>query len=131
MPQNYCEVLPLAETALDFLTVSGEAEEKTKIYTMLGNLNFTRDEMLAPLGKLSGGQQGKILLLQMIIAEKEILILDEPTRNLSAITNPHLYRALKDFQGTIISVSHDRKFIAEVGSCVYELRKQGLFEKTP
>lgn len=126
MPQDYTEVLPSSISPVDFLNKTGEASEKTMIYTSLGNMNFTRDEMITPLGLLSGGQQAKVLLLRMIVDEREILILDEPTRNLSPITNPQLYKELAEFKGTIISVSHDRKYIEELGMQNYELSEKGL-----
>lgn len=126
MPQNYQEVLPMDQSASEFLVRTGEAEEKTAIYTMLGNVNFTREEMLAPMSGLSGGQQAKILLLSMIHSQAEVLVLDEPTRNLSPITNPQLYQELSEFKGTIISVSHDRKYIESLGGTCYLLTEEGL-----
>ena len=54
-----------------------------------------------------------------------VLILDEPTRNLSPLSNPVIGQLLKDFVGAIISVSHDRKYIAEVCDTVYELTRDG------
>ncbi|QIL46801.1 ABC-F family ATP-binding cassette domain-containing protein [Vagococcus coleopterorum] len=126
MPQRYDEVLELTKSAVEFLQITGDADERTEIYTALGNVNFTREEMLQSIGKLSGGQQAKILLLRMIREKKEILLLDEPTRNLSPITNPHLYQELKNFKGTIISVSHDRKFIKEIGTKIYQMTSAGL-----
>ncbi|WEG73093.1 ATP-binding cassette domain-containing protein [Vagococcus intermedius] len=128
MPQNYGEVLDLDQSASQFLTRQGDADEKTKIFTMLGNVNFTREEMQIPMEELSGGQQAKILLLSLILDEAECLILDEPTRNLSPITNPLLYQELTNFKGTIISVSHDRKYIKEIGTKIYQLNKTGLIE---
>ena len=59
-----------------------------------------------------------------------VLILDEPTRNLSPLSNPVIRQLLKDFDGAIISVSHDRKYIAEVCDTVYELTKDGLSRRS-
>ncbi|CAM3276496.1 ATP-binding cassette domain-containing protein [Vagococcus fessus] len=126
MPQNYQEVLPMNQSAVEYLVQTGEAEEKTAIYTMLGNINFTHEEMLVPMSELSGGQQAKVLLLSMIHSEAEVLVLDEPTRNLSPITNPQLYQELSQFKGTVISVSHDRKYIESLGGICYLLTEKGL-----
>ena len=53
----------------------------------------------------------------------DVLLLDEPTRNFSPLSGPVIRKALKEYGGTIISVSHDRKFIAEVCDRVYQLGK--------
>ena len=65
----------------------------------------------------------------MILDENNVLILDEPTRNFSPLSNPVIRDILKAFRGAIISVSHDRKFIREVCTSVYELTKDGLVKK--
>ncbi|MDE6655837.1 MAG: energy-dependent translational throttle protein EttA, partial [Anaeroplasmataceae bacterium] len=56
-----------------------------------------------------------------------VLLLDEPTRNLSPLSNPVIRNILKKYNGAIIAVSHDRKFLKEVAEDVYELRKDGLY----
>lgn len=110
MPQNYEEVINLNDTILSVLNVGKENQEQ-KIRTLLANLNFTRDEMLHPVNELSGGQQAKVLLVKLMLEENDLLILDEPTRNLSPLTNQVFYDALSAYQGTILAISHDRKFI--------------------
>ena len=60
--------------------------------------------------------------------ECDVLILDEPTRNLSPLSNPVIRNALNSFDGAIISISHDRKFIKEIGSKVYELTQTGFID---
>ena len=86
--------------------------------------------MIHPMNELSGGQQAKVLLVKLMLEENDILVLDEPTRNLSPLTNQVFYDALSHYQGTIIAISHDRKFIDSLtNKQVYELTKNGLFEK--
>ncbi len=89
MPQNYAEVLDLTATPVDFLNRSGSREEATRIRNHLGSLRFTTLEMDHPISSLSGGQKAKILFLQMILAESNVLILDEPTRNFSPLRPRH------------------------------------------
>ena len=62
----------------------------------------------------------------MILDKANVLILDEPTRNLSPLSNPIFRKILNDYNGCIISVSHDRKYIDEVIDKVYELNHDGL-----
>jgi ATPase subunit of ABC transporter with duplicated ATPase domains len=75
---------------------------------------------------LSGGQRAKIIFLNMVLQKANVLILDEPTRNFSPLSAPVIRQALMDFQGTIISISHDRKYLDEVADLVYELSEDGL-----
>ena len=62
----------------------------------------------------------------MMLDGVNVLILDEPTRNFSPISGPRVREALADYQGTIISVSHDRKFLAEVCDTLYRFTEKGL-----
>ena len=126
MPQNYEELLNLDETPVDYLSESGDKEEITKIRTWLGSMKYTADEMNHPVRELSGGQKAKIFLLKMNLSGANVLILDEPTRNFSPLSNPVIRQVLSDFGGAIISISHDRKYIEEVCQTVYELTEEGM-----
>ena len=94
----------------------------------LGNMNFTRDEMMGEIKNLSGGSKAKLFLIKLVLDKCNVLILDEPTRNVSPLSNPVIRKVLKEFNGTIISISHDRKYIDEVANEIYELTKDGLIK---
>lgn len=126
MPQNYEELLELGQTPVEYLDASGDKEVRTRIRTFLGSLKYTADEMSHPISELSGGQQAKILLLKMSLSHTNVLILDEPLRNLSPLSGPVIRRMLKEFPGAIISVSHNRKYMEEVCDHVYRLTADGL-----
>lgn len=126
MPQNYEEQLDLDQSPLEWLAVTGDKEESTRIRTYLGSMRYTPDEMLHPMRELSGGQKAKILFLKMILSGANVLLLDEPTRNFSPLSNPVIRQVLRDFGGSIISVSHDRKYMEEVVDSVYRLTESGL-----
>lgn len=126
MPQDYTEYMDPEQSAVEFLTRSGTKEELTTIRTYLGSMNFTAQEMDHALSELSGGQRAKLYFSKMILDRAEVLVLDEPTRNLSPLSGPEIRAALKDFGGCIIAVSHDRKFIAEVFHEVLLLDEEGL-----
>ena len=129
MPQNYEDQLDLSLSPLKWLSITGDKEETTKIRTYLGSMRYTPDEMFHPMSELSGGQKAKILFLKMILSGANVLLLDEPTRNFSPLSNPVIRQVLKDFGGSIISISHDRKYIEEVVDTVYELTPDGLVKK--
>lgn len=126
MAQNYKEQLPLQELPADYLKEDYTKQEYAKVSTLLGSMNFTAQEMAQPIKQLSGGQQAKLLLLKLMHQQCNVLLLDEPTRNLSPLSLPVLFEALKNFQGCIIAISHDRFFLNEVINHVYELKESGL-----
>lgn len=129
IPQNYEDVLELTQTPVDFLDTTGNKEERTRIRTYLGSLKYTPDEMERPISELSGGQKAKVLLLKISMANTNVLILDEPTRNFSPLSGPVIRKMLSEFPGAIISISHDRKYIDEVCDTIYELTESGLVEE--
>lgn len=126
MPQNYDDILAAYPTALDFLAPSGTKEDVTRARTYLGSMKYTPAEMLHNVLDLSGGQRAKLFFLKMVLDGCNVLVLDEPTRNLSALSAPVIRDVLAQFGGAIISVSHDRKYIAEVCETFYTLTKDGL-----
>lgn len=103
-----------------------DKDEITKIRTYLGSMKFTNEETLGKIKDLSGGSKSKLIILKLMIDKCDVLILDEPTRNLSPLTNPIIRDVLSNYNGSIISVSHDRKFIEEVCDVIYELDKNGI-----
>ena len=127
MPQNYEELLDLEQTPVEFLS-DGSKESISKMRTYLGSMKFTADEMMHPMRELSGGQKAKVMLLYLDTSGCDVLLLDEPSRNFSPLSNPVIRQILANYQGAIISVSHDRKYIAEVCDQVYELTADGLIE---
>ncbi len=128
MPQDYSEILDMEKTPVDFLCSFGSHEEVSRIRTYLGSMKYTADEMKHRACQLSGGQKAKLLLLRMSLDGCNVLILDEPTRNFSPLSGPVIRRALKDYQGAVISVSHDRKYMEEVCDKRYCLTEKGLLE---
>ena len=129
MPQNYDEMLDMEKTPVEFLCVTGDREEITRIRTYLGSMKYTADEMSHPMAELSGGQKAKVLLLKMSMSGADVLILDEPTRNFSPLSGPVIRGVLAAYGGAVISISHDRKYISQVCDTVYELTPDGLIKQ--
>ncbi|MBE6150425.1 MAG: ABC-F family ATP-binding cassette domain-containing protein [Firmicutes bacterium] len=126
MPQNYDDVLEKYEYVLDFICDSKKKEDITKSRMYLGNMKFTKEEMSGKISNLSNGSKAKLFLIKLVLDQVNVLILDEPTRNVSPLSNPVIRSVLRDFSGCIISVSHDRKYIEEVIDSLYILNKDGL-----
>ena len=128
MPQNYEELLVLDQTPVEYLSQTWDKDENTRIRTYLGSMKYTIQEMDHAIRDLSGGQKAKLLLLKMSMEQRNVLILDEPTRNFSPLSGPVIRELLHNFPGAVISVSHDRKYIREVCERVLELCAEGLRE---
>ena len=126
MPQNYQDLLPVKETPVEFLNKSGSKEEATTIRNHLGSVKYTPQEMEHPIAEMSGGQKAKLLFIKLILDGANVLVLDEPTRNFSPLSNPVIREILHAFKGCIISVSHDRKYMDEVCDKLYGLTYEGL-----
>ena len=126
MPQDYKDRMDFDSTPVAFLSQTWDKEEQTRIRTYLGSLKYTKEEMEHPIRELSGGQKAKLFLLYLSMNGADVLVLDEPTRNFSPLSNPVIRQLLKDFDGAIISVSHDRKYISEVCNTIYELTEEGF-----
>ncbi len=126
IPQDYEEQFNKNHTPYTFLAITYEKEEQDLIYNTLGALQFTYEEMNQSVYNLSGGQKAKLYLARFILNECNVLLLDEPTRNLSPLSNPKLRQMLKEYQGCIIAISHDRLFLKEVCQTIYNLDNQSL-----
>ena len=126
MPQDYADAVDLSQTPVELLNPSGGRAGEERSRELLGSLRYTSDEMARPAGELSGGQRAKLLLASLALSGANVLILDEPTRNLSPLSGPVIRRALGAFPGAIIAVSHDRKFMGEVCSRTLVLTPRGL-----
>ncbi|MBG9987730.1 ABC-F family ATP-binding cassette domain-containing protein [Aerococcaceae bacterium DSM 111176] len=126
MPQDYKELFDLSQTPIEFLTQTGEKEEQTLIMTALGSSLFTPEEMHQPIERLSGGQQAKLFLLKISIEGSNVILLDEPTRNFSPLSQSELRQIFSDFSGGLITISHDILFLEEVCDTIYEVTPTGL-----
>lgn len=128
MPQRYEEMLEEDKTSIEYLHTRGDKEQLTQIRTYLGAFKFTREEMGRKIGELSGGQRAKLILLKMILEDVNVMVLDEPTRNLSPLSAPVMRRQIYDFAGAVIAVTHDRMLIRDWPGRVLQLTGTGLAE---
>ena len=126
MPQDYHKKLQLDLSPIAYLSQTGQKEELQKIQSFLASLNFSYPEMQHQIRSLSGGQQGKLLLLDLVLRKPNFLLLDEPTRNFSPTSQPEIRKLFANYPGGLVTVSHDRRFLKEVCRSIYCLTKNGL-----
>ena len=113
MPQRYDDLLPPDQSPVEYLHTDGTREQLTRVRTTLGAMKLTQDEITHPISALSGGQRAKVLLLNMMLQSPDVLLLDEPTRNLSPLSAPVMRRMILTFPGAVVCVTHDRALIGE------------------
>ncbi len=98
------------------------AEGRGPLCNLLGAFHFSGDDVDKRTRLLSGGEKSRLVLAQMLFDPPNFLILDEPTNHLDLETKEMLVKALSDFEGTMLFVSHDRTFLKGLSNRVLELR---------
>src|SRR6185503_13609775 len=93
--------------------------------TLAGAFGFSGDEVEKSVRVLSGGEKARLVLAMMLYDPPNFLVLDEPTNHLDMLTKEMLISALRNFEGTMLFVSHDRHFLAELSNRVLELTPEG------
>ncbi len=115
--------LPPNTTLMDAMTGGGSewvtvAGAKKHVYGYLQDFLFSPDQARTPIGKLSGGERGRLLLARALTIPSNLLALDEPTNDLDMETLDLLQELIADYPGTVLLVSHDRDFMDKVATSV-------------
>ena len=126
--QNQSEYLEGNLTILETMENEATDGNRVKIRDMLGSFLFRGDEVEKKVKVLSGGERNRLALCKMLLHPFNVLIMDEPTNHLDIASKNVLKRALKQFEGTLILVSHDRDFLQDLASTVYSFREGGIKE---
>ncbi len=95
-----------------------------QIRTILGSFLFSGDDVFKKVGVLSGGEKSRVALAKLLLTESNLIILDEPTNHLDYSSKEVLQRALSEFTGTLIIVSHDIDFLRPIANKILEIRNQ-------
>ena len=96
------------------MRASSPGLEETELRGLLGMFGLTGDKVFQAAGTLSGGEKTKLALAQLVGGRHNVLLLDEPTNNLDPGSREAIARALGDWPGTIILVSHDTDFVRDL-----------------
>jgi ATPase subunit of ABC transporter with duplicated ATPase domains len=123
--QHTMEVLDATKTVFETLSADFPTASIGTIRTLAGTFGFSGDDVEKPCRVLSGGEKARLQLARMLFDPPNLLILDEPTNHLDVTTKDMLVESLGDFEGTLIFVSHDRRFLGALSNRVLELTKAG------
>jgi ATP-binding cassette subfamily F protein 3 len=118
--QDQYKELDASRRVLDDLETVAPLATATELRNLLGCFLFSGDDVFKPIGVLSGGERNRYALARMLLHPSNFLLLDEPTNHLDLRAKDVLLNALKDFQGTVIFVSHDRYFIDNLATKIFE-----------
>ena len=123
--QQQAEELDPAKTVLEEVESSCPGDGEANPRAALGALLFTKGDQAKPVSVLSGGERNRVALAKMLMRPCNCVILDEPTNHLDIRSKEVLQDAIRDFNGTVILVSHDRDFLDPVVNKVLEVRPDG------
>lgn len=114
-------VLHMDKTIFDEISDDYPHLTHTEIRNMLAAFLFTGDDVYKQIKDLSGGERGRVSLAKLMLSEANFLILDEPTNHLDITSKEILEKALNDYTGTLLYVSHDRYFINQTATRILDL----------
>jgi ATP-binding cassette subfamily F protein 3 len=117
---QYKELNPEARILDDLGQVSPRSTQ-TELRSLLGCFLFSADDVFKRIGVLSGGERNRYALLRMLLHPANFLLLDEPTNHLDMRAKDVLLKALTDYNGTVVFVSHDRYFIDKLATRIFEV----------
>ena len=126
--QNQAEALELEKTVIETISQSVPNWTQTEIRSLLGSFGLTNDSVFKDVSQISGGEKARLALALMIIKPSNLLILDEPTNHLDIPSKQMLEKALSNYNGTALIVSHDRYFISKVANIIVEIRDGQLIK---
>ncbi len=119
-------VLHMNKTIFEEISDEYPTLTNTQIRNTLAAFLFTGDDVYKLIGDLSGGERGRVSLAKLMLSEANFLILDEPTNHLDISSKEILEKALNEYTGTVLYVSHDRYFINQTATRIMELVNQNF-----
>ncbi|MFV0346342.1 MAG: ABC-F family ATP-binding cassette domain-containing protein [Bacteroidales bacterium] len=118
--QNQADLLDESLSVLETVDHIAVGDIRTKLRDILGAFMFSGEDVDKKVRVLSGGEKTRLALACMLLEPFNLLVLDEPTNHLDMRTKDILKQALREYNGTVILVSHDREFLDGLVDCVYE-----------
>src|SRR5690606_40108478 len=126
--QNQADYLDGEKTLLDTMIDAATDGNRSKVRDMLGSFLFRGDDVEKKVKVLSGGERNRLALAMLLLKPINVLLMDEPTNHLDIKSKNVLKVALKNYEGTLLLVSHDRDFLQGMTDKVYEFKDQKIKE---
>ncbi|MFO0736953.1 MAG: ABC-F family ATP-binding cassette domain-containing protein [Labilithrix sp.] len=123
--QHQMEQLSADRTVLEELVAHSPTTNIGTLRTLAGAFGFHGDDHDKPIRVLSGGERARMALAKILFDAPNLLVLDEPTNHLDIVTKRALVKALSEYEGTIVFVSHDRAFLRAIATRILELTPEG------
>ena len=124
--QHQLEILDPNETVFESIQKVSPGWSENEMRTYLGSFMFSGDEIEKYVKVLSGGEKARVALARMLVKPSHLLLLDEPTNHLDMVTRNVVERALTQFSGSIVCISHDRHFLNNVTNLTCEVGGGGI-----
>ncbi len=119
-------MIRLAKAAIASGKTQGRDMREQNLRTYLGTFNFSGDQVMQPVGTMSGGEKARLVLAMIVWQRPNLLLLDEPTNHLDLATREALAMALNEFEGTVMLVSHDRALLRSVCDSFWLVSRGGV-----
>jgi ATPase subunit of ABC transporter with duplicated ATPase domains len=126
--QHAMDLLDGSATVFEALDAAFPHAGQGALRSLAGAFSFTGDEVEKRVRVLSGGEKARLVMAMMLFDPPNFLVLDEPTNHLDLATKEMLIKALSNYEGTMLFVSHDRHFLAELSNRVLELTPEGIHQ---
>jgi ATP-binding cassette subfamily F protein 3 len=124
--QHQLEALGVNNEILQEMTQAGSKKSETELRNVLGCFLFTNEDVFKKIKVLSGGEKSRVALAKTLISEANFLLLDEPTNHLDIQSVNILMQALQQYEGTFVTVSHDRLFIKGVANKIWYIEDEQI-----
>jgi len=126
--QNQADFLDEDITVLETIENAVTEQTSSNVRTILGSFLFSNDDVTKKIKVLSGGERARVALCKLLLEPYNLLVMDEPTNHLDITSKDLLKKALLNFDGSLIVVSHDREFLQGLTQKVYEFKNQNIKE---
>jgi len=126
--QHQLESLRVENEILEELKQAGSGKTEQELRNVLGCFLFSDEDVFKKIKVLSGGEKSRVALAKTLISEANFLLLDEPTNHLDFISENILIQALQQYQGTFVTVSHNRHFVSNIANKIWYIENHVIKE---
>ncbi len=126
--QHHTELLDRDKTVLDEIWGLVPKQQQTWVRGILGAFLFSGDDVDKKIAVLSGGERARVSLARLLVLPSNLMLMDEPTNHLDLDSSERLVAALKDYGGTLLFVSHNKSFINQLATKVWDVSGGGITE---